>query len=82
MDEKQFITLTLDDGSKLKCEVVGIFPCGDKEYIALIPPDRGGAAEVLRYETVGDSYTIYSIEDDSEYDRAAEEYERLMNRPV
>ena len=48
MDEKQFINLTMADGKQLKCEVVGVFPFAGKEYVALIPPDRGGAVEILR----------------------------------
>ncbi len=82
MEEKQTIPLTLADGSVLECQVVGVFPCGGREYVALIPPDRGGAAEILRYEAHDEAYDIYSIEDDREYDRAAAEYERLMNRPL
>lgn len=82
MDEKQMIPLTLEDGSVLLCEAVGVFSCGGKEYVALIPPDRGGAAEIFRYETHGETYDIRSIDDDREYDRAAAEYERLMDRPV
>ncbi len=82
MDEKQFINLTMADGKQLKCEVVGVFPFAGKEYVALIPPDRGGAVEILRYESKGETYDIYSIEDDDEYDRAAEEYERLISEVV
>ena len=77
MDDTQYITLTLADGTALKCQVVGVFPFEGKEYVALIPSARGGAVEVLRYESEGEKYTIFSIEDDDEYDRAAEEYERL-----
>lgn len=79
MEDKQFITLEVEGGAPLKCEVVGVFPFAGKEYVALIPPDRGGAAEILRYESDGTSYNIYSIEDDDEYDRAADEYQRLIN---
>ena len=82
MDEKQMIPLTLEDGSVLLCEAVGVFSYGGKDYVALIPPDRGGAAEIFRYETHGETYDIRSIDDDREYDRAAAEYERLMDRPV
>lgn len=80
MDDRQMIPLTLADGSVLECQVVGVFPCEGKEYVALIPPDRGGEAEIFRYEAHGEAYDIYSIEDDAEYDRAAAEYERLMRR--
>ena len=82
VDEKQMIPLTLEDGSVLLCEAVGVFSCGGRDYVALIPPDRGGAAEIFRYETHGETYDIRSSDDDREYDRAAAEYERLMDRPV
>ena len=79
MEDRQFITLEVEGGAPLKCEVVGVFPFEGREYVALIPPDRGGAAEILRYESDGTSYNIYSIEDDGEYDRATDEYQRLIN---
>lgn len=82
MEEKQFIPLQLEDGSTLECEVVGVFPLGKKQYIALIPPDRDGAVEIFHYAESGESYRIDSIETDAEYDRAAAEYERLVNRPI
>jgi len=34
------VTLTLDDGTDLECEVLCIFPVGEKDYIALIPAER------------------------------------------
>lgn len=82
MSDKQYIPLTLEDGSVLECEVIGVFPFAGREYVALIPPDRGGAAEILRYESHGETYDITSIEDDGEYARAAAEYERLVNKPL
>ena len=33
------VTLTLEDGSEMTCDVIAIFPCDDRDYIALLPED-------------------------------------------
>ena len=39
VEEADFITLEFDDGVEIECEIMGVFDCGGKEYIALIPND-------------------------------------------
>ena len=31
------VSMTLEDGTELECDVIAIFPVGDREYIALLP---------------------------------------------
>ena len=42
------VTLTLEDGSEMTCDVIAIFPCQDRDYIALLPEnDPDSMCEIL-----------------------------------
>lgn len=75
--EKSTIYLTLEDESKIKCQVVKIFEVEAKEYIALFP--QGGQKVLLYgYENTKDGPQLTSIEDDNEYDRVVETYNGML----
>ncbi|MDR3242963.1 MAG: DUF1292 domain-containing protein [Clostridiales Family XIII bacterium] len=76
-EETEYISLEFDNGSKVKCEILGVFVLGDKEYIALLP--EGGTEDLYLYgyEETGDEFELTDIEDDSEFERAAKEFHRL-----
>ncbi|MBR0521593.1 MAG: DUF1292 domain-containing protein, partial [Firmicutes bacterium] len=38
-DEADIITLEFEDGKEIEAEIMGVFECDGKEYIALIPDD-------------------------------------------
>ena len=38
-DEDIVVTLDLDDGSQVECEILTIFTIGERDYIALLPLD-------------------------------------------
>lgn len=79
-EEVDIITLTLDDGSELECEVMGIFNVGEKEYIALAPMD--GSDDIFLYgyeEKAEDTFDLIDIEDDAEFEAVSAEFEKLMS---
>ena len=39
-DEDIVVTLDLDDGSQVECEILTIFTVGERDYIALLPLDE------------------------------------------
>lgn len=41
-DEDIVVTLDLDDGSQVECEILTIFTIGERDYIALLPLDENG----------------------------------------
>ena len=41
-DEDIVVTLDLDDGSQVECEILTIFTVGERDYIALLPLDENG----------------------------------------
>ena len=80
--DRSHITLTLEDDSEMDCEVLGIFPVGDKEYIALLPEDAGADGEVIIYrytELENDEIQLDNIEDDEEFELVGEAFDEFMD---
>ena len=75
------VTLTLEDGKELTCDVIAIFPCDDKDYIALLPEDDpDGDYMLYRFIDNGDgNYDLEDIESDEELDAASEAFDALMD---
>lgn len=66
-----FITLTTDDGSDMKCHVLGTFDDGVEEtYIALMPLDDD-TVYLYGFEEVDNEPILRKIETSKEYDRAS-----------
>ncbi|MGB3365934.1 MAG: DUF1292 domain-containing protein [Acidaminobacteraceae bacterium] len=65
-----FITLTIDDGSDLKCQVLGTFDDGvEATYIALMPVDDD-TVYLYGFEDHKEEPILRKIDSDKEYDRA------------
>ena len=69
-DDAEYITLQFDDNNEVECEILGIFDFEGKEYIALFPQD--GTDDIYIY-----GYKLIDIEDDSEFEKVAAEFELL-----
>ena len=68
--DKEYLTLTFDDGEDVEYEVVGVITVDEKDYIVLIPETDENAIEIYALtETEDDPDTeeITVIEDDAEY---------------
>ena len=80
--EEDIITLTLDDDTDLQCYVIGIFPAGEYEYIALDPVDNDEYQEALVYrysETEDGEMVLENIEDDEEYEIVTDAFDELLD---
>lgn len=78
------VTLTLDDGSELECEVLCIFPVGEKDYIALVPTDNSDKedGEIFLYQFIehdNDEIELLNIEDDEEFEAVSDAFDELMD---
>jgi len=75
------VTLTLEDGKEMTCDVIAIFPCEDRDYIALLPEDDpDGDFLLYRFIDNGDgNYDLDDIESDEEFDAASEAFDALMD---
>lgn len=77
-EEPDYITLEFDDGAEVECEIMGVFDCNGKEYIALIPGDGTDDVYLYGYKEVGDEeFELVDIEDDAEFDKVAKEFEKI-----
>ncbi len=77
-EEVSVITLKFDDETEEECEIIGVFDCEGKEYIALLP--EGGEGDVYLYiykDLNEEEFDILDIEDEEEFERAAAEFDRL-----
>lgn len=84
-NEEVTVTLTLDNDEELECAVLTIYSVDDKEYIALLPLDEVGDNEegevyIYRYiETEDGEPTLENIEDDDEYEAAADAFDEWLD---
>ena len=81
------VTLTIEDDKEVECAILSIYPVGDNQYIALLPLDENGEAneesDVLIYRFIDNGEDedpeIENIEDDEEYDAAADAFDELLD---
>ena len=77
--EEEIITIEFDDGTSVECEMMGVFDCDDKEYIALLPLD--GTDDVYLYgysEDENGEFELMDIEDDAEFEKVVAEFDRIV----
>ena len=78
------VTLPLDDGTELVCDVAMMFTVDDQEYIALLPPegyDEEGTVYLYRYYDADkeEDIVIESIESDEEWEKVADAYDEILD---
>lgn len=83
-DEGATVTLTMDNGEVVECAVLTIFPVGEKEYIALLPLNNDGENEdgevfLYRFSETNGEPTLENIEDDDEYEAAADAFDEFLD---
>ena len=84
-DDEMFVTLDLDDGSQVECEILTIFEVNKQDYIALLPlveegDDEEGEVFLYRYiETEDSEPTLANIEDDDEYEAVADAFDEWLD---
>ena len=83
-DEDICVTLDLDDGTQVECEILTIFEVRGQDYIALLPGEECGEEEgtvyIYRYfEDEDGSPTLENILDDDEYEAVEEKFDELLD---
>ena len=84
MGEEITVTLTLDNNEVVECAVLTTYEAGGHEYIALLPLNENGESEdgdvyIYRYKEVDGEPTLENIEDDEEYEIAADGFDEWMD---
>ena len=82
--EEVTVTLTLDNAEELECVVLTIYEAGGREYIALLPieddeENEEGDVFIYRYTEVDGEPTLDNIEDDDEYEVAADAFDEWLD---
>ena len=84
--DRDTMTLDLDDGGKLECIVLNVFPVNNREYIALLPMNDEGHVEedaqifLYRFEELGDDdVNIETIEDDDEFELVSDYFDEMLD---
>jgi len=83
-EDAMFVTLDLDDGSQVECEILTIFDVNKQDYIALLPlsDDDEESEEVFIYRYFEDedgNPSLENIEDDDEYEAVADRFDELLD---
>lgn len=85
-DEDIMVTLDLDDGSQVECEILTIFTVNENDYIALLPlddkgePNEEGEVFIYRYsEDEEGNATLDNIESDDEYEAVSDRFDELLD---
>jgi len=79
------VELTLDNDEVVECAILTLFEAGGKEYIALLPLNEDGETEdgdvyLYRYtEDANGEPELENIEDDDEYEIAADAFDEWMD---
>lgn len=88
-DDEEFheslrITLNMDDGTEVPCEVLGLFALDEAQYMALYRLDKAnGDVAILPYEGDAEGNVCFrEFEDEDEYEAAAAEFDRLFNGEI
>ena len=63
--DRDTMTLDLDDGGKLECIVLNVFPVNNREYIALLP--------------MNDEVNLETIEDDDEFELVSDYFDEMLD---
>ena len=84
--DRDTMTLDLDDGGKLECIVLNVFPVNNREYIALLPMNDEGHVEedaqifLYRIEELGDDeVNLETIEDDDEFELVSDYFDEMLD---
>ena len=81
MNEEITVTLTLDNDETLECVVITIYEVNGQSYIALLPQDDNdeGDVYIYRYFEEDGEPTLDNIEDDEEYEIAADAFDEWLD---
>lgn len=85
-DTDILVTLDLDDGTQVECEILTIFTVDRQDYIALLPvddagePNEDGEVYIYRYSEDDDGNpSLENIENDAEYEAVADRFDELLD---
>ena len=85
-DDDVVVTLDMDDGSEVTCEILTIFDLEEQDYIVLLPIEQDGkpwgvddTVYIYRYfEDEEGTPSLDNIQSDEEYEKVAQRFDELL----
>ena len=78
--QEMFVTLDLDDGSQLECQILTIFDVDNQNYIELVPVDNDEEVIFYRYfEDEEGNPSLENIDSDDEFDAVSDRFDELLD---
>ena len=78
--QEMFVTLDLDDGSQLECQILTIFDVDNQNYIALVPVDNDEEVIFYRYfEDEEGNPSLENIDSDDEFDAVSDRFDEVLD---
>ncbi|MCI8635647.1 MAG: DUF1292 domain-containing protein [Eubacterium sp.] len=85
-DDNMYVTLDMDDGTQVECEIITIFDIEDQDYIVLLPLDEDGEENdegtvyIFRYfEDEDGNPSLENIQSDEEFEAVEERFDELLD---
>ncbi len=79
-DDDVVVTVSMDDGTDVTCEILTIFDVGEQDYIALLPIGEEDTVYIYRYfEDEDGNPTLDNIQTDEEYEAVEERFDELLD---
>jgi uncharacterized protein YrzB (UPF0473 family) len=85
-DDDVVVTINMDDGTDVTCEILTIFDVGEQDYIALLPLEEDGTpvsddtVYIYRYfEDEDGTPSLENIQSDEEYEAVEERFDELLD---
>ena len=80
--DDNILTLEYDGGVEVECEIIGVFECDGKEYMAVAElneagDDYTGDVFIYGYKEDGEDYELFDITDENEFQKAVAELDRI-----
>ncbi len=92
-NEREFFTLTDEEGNEVEFELIGVTEYNGNTYYAMIPADAAEKADegndgfceyvILRAEKgEDDEYTLCTVDDDDEFDDVADRFDDMFSEEI
>lgn len=85
-DDDVVVTIQMEDGEEVTCEILTIFDLGEQDYIALLPLQKGSdlpagdTVYLYRYNEAEDGTpSLENILSDAEYEAVEERFDELLD---
>ena len=85
-DDNMYVTLDMDDGTQVECEIITIFDIEDQDYIVLLPLEEDGEENdegtvyIFRYfEDEEGNPSLENIQSDEEFEAVEERFDELLD---